>query len=149
MKAREPYLASQLWSDAKSLTPIIDTDGSDSAMLDNALELLALSGRDLAHAQMRLMPEAWEKVEDVMPSWKAFYRYNSALMEPWDGPAAIAYSDGRVAGMALDRNGLRPARYLVTNDGLVVAASEAGALEIDPMRVIETISLIYRSTRKV
>jgi len=160
MRAREPYLASPLWShdfaddgtdrsdraqqgreravgDTHSLQPTIDTDGSDSAMLDNALELLTLSGRDLAHAQMMLMPEAWEKVADIPPAWKAFYRYHSALMEPWDGPAAIAYSDGRVVGMALDRNGLRPARYLVTDDGLVIAASEAGALEIDPARVIE------------
>ncbi len=137
MRAREPYLASPDWVSPKALLPIIDTDGSDSAMLDNALELLALSGRDLAHAQMMLMPEAWEKVEDISPAWKAFYRYHSALMEPWDGPAAIAYSDGRFVGMALDRNGLRPARYLVTDDGLIVAASEAGALEIDPARVIE------------
>jgi glutamate synthase (ferredoxin) len=138
MRAREPYLASEIWGDAVgSLSPIIDTEGSDSAMLDNALELLALSGRDLPHAQMMLMPEAWEKVADIKPEWKAFYRYHSALMEPWDGPAAVAYSDGRVAGIALDRNGLRPARYLVTDDGLVVAASEAGALEIDPARVIE------------
>ncbi|HEX7587781.1 MAG TPA: glutamate synthase central domain-containing protein, partial [Anaerolineae bacterium] len=137
MRAREPYLASPLWVSPKALLPIIDTDGSDSAMLDNALELLSLSGRDLVHAQMMLMPEAWEKIDDLPPSWKAFYRYHSTLMEPWDGPAAIAYSDGRVAGMALDRNGLRPARYVVTDDGLIVAASEAGALEIDPARVIE------------
>ncbi|MBI5030636.1 MAG: glutamate synthase large subunit [Chloroflexi bacterium] len=137
MKAREPYLESRLWGDIKSVTPIIDTDTSDSGMLDNALELLALSGRDLPHAQMMLMPEAWEKVQDIAPEWKAFYRYHSAVMEPWDGPAAIAYADGRMVGMALDRNGLRPARYLVTDDGLVVAASEAGALEIDPARVIE------------
>jgi glutamate synthase (ferredoxin) len=161
MRAREPYLASPVWSHAladyeaaqskepterrerasgdavQSLLPIIDSEGSDSAMLDNVLELLALSGRDLPHAQMMLMPEAWEKVADNPPEWKAFYRYHSTLMEPWDGPAAVAYSDGRVAGMALDRNGLRPARYLVTDDGLVVAASEAGALEVDSARVIE------------
>jgi glutamate synthase (ferredoxin) len=137
MRAREPYLASPDWVSPKALLPIIDTDGSDSAMLDNALELLTLSGRELPHAQMMLMPEAWEKIDDMPPAWKAFYRYHSALMEPWDGPAAIAYSDGRFVGMALDRNGLRPARYLVTADGLVVAASEAGALEIDPARVIE------------
>ena len=137
MRAREPYLASADWVSPKALLPIIDTDGSDSAMLDNALELITLSGRELPHAQMMLMPEAWEKIGDMPPAWKAFYRYHSALMEPWDGPAAIAYSDGRFAGMALDRNGLRPARYLVTEDGLIVAASEAGALDIDPARVIE------------
>lgn len=137
MRAREPYLGSKLWSDPKTLLPVIDPDTSDSGMLDNALELLMLSGRDLPHAQLMLMPEAWENVPDISPDWKAFYRYHSALTEPWDGPAAIAYSDGRVAGMALDRNGLRPARYLLTDDGLVVASSEAGAFEIDPGRVIE------------
>lgn len=137
MRAREPYLSSKTWEDVKELLPVIDLDTSDSGMLDNALELLTLSGRDLAHAQMMLIPEAWENVTDISPAWKAFYRYHSALTEPWDGPAAIAYSDGRVAGMALDRNGLRPARYVVTDDGLVVAASEAGAFEIDPARVIE------------
>ncbi|MBI5300525.1 MAG: glutamate synthase large subunit [Chloroflexi bacterium] len=136
MRAREPFLASEMWSH-ESLAPIIDTDGSDSAMLDNALELLTLSGRDAAHAQMMLMPEAWEKVQDMPAHWKAFYRYHATLMEPWDGPAAVAFSDGRVVGMTLDRNGLRPARYLVTDDGLVVASSEAGALEVDPGRVIE------------
>jgi glutamate synthase (ferredoxin) len=117
--------------------PILDTSGSDSAMLDNALELLALSGRDTAHALMMLVPEAWEKVRDLPPAWKAFYHYHSTLMEPWDGPAALAFSDGRVAGMALDRNGLRPARYVVMDDGLVVAGSESGAYEADPARVME------------
>ena len=143
MHAREPYLASPVWgntvvgADGRPPLPIIDTEGSDSAMLDNALEMLALSGRQVPHALMMLVPEAWEGVADLPPEWRAFYRYHSALMEPWDGPAAIAFSDGRIAGMALDRNGLRPARYLVTDDGLVVAASEAGALEVDPARVIE------------
>jgi glutamate synthase (ferredoxin) len=159
MHAREPFLASPEWANAfvdpaiirereargerargdvaASLAPVLDLEGSDSAMLDNALELLALSGRDLPHAQMMLMPEAWDKVSDIPPTWKSFYRYHSTLMEPWDGPAAIAFSDGAVAGMTLDRNGLRPARYLVTSDGLVVAASEAGALEIDSARLVE------------
>ena len=138
MRAREPFLASEAWGDdIDSLAPVIDTDGSDSAMLDNALEMLTLSGRDAAHAQMMLMPEAWEKVKDIPGSWRAFYRYHSALMEPWDGPAAVAFSDGRVVGMTLDRNGLRPARYLVTDDGLVVASSEAGALDVDASRIIE------------
>ncbi len=138
MRAREPHLASRVWGDeVKSLRPVLDTDGSDSAMLDNALELLARSGREVPHALMMLVPEAWEHVPDIPPAWKEFYRFHSALMEPWDGPAAIAFSDGRTAGMALDRNGLRPARYLVTTDGLVVAASETGALEVDPARVVE------------
>lgn len=143
MRARERYLGSAVWdihTGTKCIAPplpILDTEGSDSAMLDNALELLALSGRETPHALMMLVPEAWEQIADMSPAVRAFYRYHSALMEPWDGPAAIAFSDGRIAGMALDRNGLRPARFLVTADGLVVAASEAGALEIDPARVIE------------
>ncbi len=138
MRAREPHLASPLWGGSvKALLPILDLDGSDSAMLDNALELLALSGRDVAHALMMLVPEAWDNVPDLPPERKAFYYYHSMLMEPWDGPAAIAFSDGRMAGMVLDRNGLRPARYVVTDDGLVVAASEIGALQVDESRVIE------------
>ncbi len=137
MRAREPYLASNLFDDAQSLLPVIDPTGSDSAMLDNALELLALAGRDLVHAQLMLMPEAWEQIDDLPEAWKAFYRYHSTLMEPWDGPAAVAYSDGQIAGIALDRNGLRPVRYLVTDEGLIVAASEAGALEVDPARIVE------------
>jgi glutamate synthase (ferredoxin) len=138
MRAREPFLASPLWKDdAKNLAPIIDTDGSDSAMLDNAIELLTLSGRDIPHAQMMLIPEAWEHVQDISDEWKSFYRYNATVMEPWDGPAAVAYTDGRVVGMALDRNGLRPARYTLTDDGLIIAASESGALDIDPARIIE------------
>lgn len=138
MRAREAQLASPVWgAEIEGLRPIIDLEGSDSAMLDNAVELLTLSGRDLPHAQMMLMPEAWERVADIPPAWKAFYRYHSALMEPWDGPAAVAFGDGRVIGMGLDRNGLRPARYLTTEDGLVVASSEAGAYEVDPERVVE------------
>ncbi len=138
MRAREPYLRSPLWGEEiKSLLPILDTDGSDSAMLDNALELLALSGRDTAHAMMMLVPEAWENVPDFPPAWKSFYHYHSTLTEPWDGPAALAFSDGRTVGMALDRNGLRPARYVVTDDGFVVAASEIGAYEADAARIVE------------
>jgi glutamate synthase (ferredoxin) len=138
MRGREPHLASPLYGDSiKSLLPVLDTKGSDSAMLDNALELLALSGRDSAHSLMMLVPEAWENVRDLPPAWKSFYHYHSTLMEPWDGPAALAFSDGRMAGMALDRNGLRPARYVVMDDGLVVAASETGAYEADPEHVIE------------
>ncbi len=149
MRAREPYLASPLFDDALGgrwqtgrgqaapLLPILDAHGSDSAMLDNALELFTRGGRDIAAALMLLVPEAWEHVRDLSPAWKAFYHYHSTLMEPWDGPAAIAFSDGGVAGMALDRNGLRPARYVVMDDGIVVAASETGAYEADAARVIE------------
>ncbi|MGB8644413.1 MAG: glutamate synthase large subunit [Anaerolineae bacterium] len=138
MRARESYLASPVWRDSvRLLQPILDLEGSDSAMLDNALELLAYSGRETPHAMLMLMPEAWERVADMPESHRAFFRYHSTLMEPWDGPAAVAFADGKVAGMNLDRNGLRPARFLVTEDGLVVAASEIGALEVDPQRVIQ------------
>jgi len=138
MRARAPHLASPLWGEkVKALIPVIDTSGSDSTMLDNALELLTLSGREVPHAMMMLIPEAWDQVSDIPECRRAFYRYHASLMEPWDGPAAIAFSNGQIAGMSLDRNGLRPARYLVTDDGLVLAASEAGALEVDPARVIE------------
>ncbi len=144
MHAREPYLASSLWGEPTAgashespLHPLLDLSSSDSGILDNALELIALSGRELPHAVMMLLPEAWEGVRDLDPAVKAFYHYHATLMEPWDGPAAICFSDGRIAGMTLDRNGLRPSRYLVTHDGLVVAASEAGALETEPARVKE------------
>ena len=130
MRAREAFFPAEL-------SPVIDLTGSDSAMLDNALELLTRAGRDIAHAAMMVMPEAWEKIADISAELKSFYRYHATMMEPWDGPAAVAFSDGRFVGMTLDRNGLRPARYLVTDDGLIVASSEAGALEIDPARVIE------------
>jgi glutamate synthase (ferredoxin) len=137
MRAREPYFASPFWGDTVAqLSPTIDANGSDSAMLDNTLELLTLSGREVAHALMMLVPEAWEKVPDMSAALKAFYHYHATLMEPWDGPAALAFSDGRCVGMALDRNGLRPARYTVMDDGLVVAASEVGGLELDPARIV-------------
>jgi glutamate synthase (ferredoxin) len=137
MRAREPYFESPLWGDAVAqLSPIIDANGSDSAMLDNALELLALSGRDVAHALMMLVPEAWEKISDMPAALKAFYHYHATLMEPWDGPAALAFGDGLHVGMALDRNGLRPARYTVMDDGLVLAASEVGGLALDPARIV-------------
>lgn len=137
MHARESCLQTPLFPPDESLRPLLDLHTSDSGVLDNALELVALGGRELPHAMMMLVPEAWEQVVDLEPARKAFYRYHATLMEPWDGPAALAFSDGQRAGMALDRNGLRPARYLVTDDGLVVAASEAGALEVDPARVLE------------
>ncbi|HEU5100009.1 MAG TPA: glutamate synthase large subunit [Roseiflexaceae bacterium] len=116
--------------------PIVDTTGSDSAMLDNVLELLVMGGRDVRHALTMLVPEAWERVQDMDPAWRAFYQYHAGLSEPWDGPAALVFSDGEVVGLALDRNGLRPARYLITHDGLVVCGSEVGAVAVDEARVI-------------
>ncbi len=118
------------------LGPVVDTDGSDSAMLDNVLELLVMGGRDIRHALTMLVPEAWERVQDMDPAWRAFYQYHAGLSEPWDGPAALVFSDGQVVGLALDRNGLRPARYLLTDDGLVICGSEVGAVEVDEARVV-------------
>ncbi len=118
------------------LLPVIDENGSDSAMLDNTLELLVMAGRDIRHATAMLVPEAWEKVPDIEPTLRAFYQYHSCLIEPWDGPAALAFSDGIIVGTALDRNGLRPARYIVTDDGLVVSGSEVGAVPIAETRIV-------------
>jgi len=133
MHARQSVLASPLFGDdIKKLFPIIQPGGSDSAAFDNALELLVLSGRALPHAMAMLIPEAWSKNEHMNPQKRAFYEYHASLMEPWDGPAAIAFTDGRSIGATLDRNGLRPARYLVTKDDLVIMASEAGVLAVKP-----------------
>jgi glutamate synthase (ferredoxin) len=118
------------------LGPVVDPRGSDSAMLDNVLELLVMGGRDVRHALTMLVPEAWERVQDMDPAWRAFYQYHAGLTEPWDGPAALVFSDGEVVGLALDRNGLRPARYLITDDGLVICGSEVGAVAVDEARVI-------------
>ena len=137
MTARENLFASDLFGpDVKKLLPIIDQDGSDSAMFDNALELLVLSGRSLPHAVMMMIPEPWSGDEAMSPEKKAFYEFHSCLMEPWDGPASIAFTDGVRIGAVLDRNGLRPSRYYVTKDGLVVMASEVGVLDIAPERVL-------------
>ncbi len=136
MHARQSVLASPLFGDdIKKLLPIIQPGGSDSAMLDNAVELLTLAGRSLPHVMSMLIPEAWDHDPTMPENVKAFYEYHASLMEPWDGPAAVAFTDGRVIGAKLDRNGLRPGRYLVTNDGLVVMASEAGVLPIKPETV--------------
>ena len=133
MYARQSVLASPLFGkDMKKLLPIITPGGSDSAMLDNAVELLTLAGRSLPHVMSMLIPEAWDGEAAMPENVKAFYEYHASLMEPWDGPAAVVFTDGRVVGAKLDRNGLRPGRYLVTNDGLVVMASEAGVLPIKP-----------------
>ncbi len=125
-----------LASSVAQLGPLINMRGSDSAKLDNALELLVLGGRDIRHALTMLVPEAWERVPDMAPDWRAFYQFHAGLMEPWDGPAALAFCDGQVAGLALDRNGLRPARFLLTDDGLVICGSEVGAVEVDEARIV-------------
>jgi len=133
MYARQNVLASPLFGDdIKKLFPLIQPGGSDSAALDNAVEMLTLSGRSLPHVMAMLIPEAWDGDAAMDPAKKAFYEYHASLMEPWDGPAAVAFTDGRLIGATLDRNGLRPARYLVTNDGLLIMASETGVLPVKP-----------------
>lgn len=133
MYARQSVLFSPLFGkDMKKLLPIITPGGSDSAMLDNAVELLTLAGRSLPHVMSMLIPEAWDGDSAMPDNVKAFYEYHASLMEPWDGPAAVVFTDGRVVGAKLDRNGLRPGRFVVTSDGLAVMASEAGVLPIKP-----------------
>jgi glutamate synthase (NADPH/NADH) large chain/glutamate synthase (ferredoxin) len=139
MRAREPALAAPVWErDVELLKPVIWEDGSDSTSLDNVFELLVRSGRDPVHALMMLLPEAWERIHDLAPALRSFYEYHAGLMEPWDGPAALAFSDGVVAGSALDRNGLRPCRYKITRDNVVVAGSEVGIVDLDPADVVES-----------
>jgi len=136
MHAREKILASSTFGDdLKKLFPVITPSGSDSSSIDNAVELLTLAGRDLPHVMAMLIPEAWDADSTMPLDKKAFYEYHASLMEPWDGPAAIAFTDGRVIGATLDRNGLRPARYLVTHDDLVIMASETGVLPVKPEEV--------------
>src|ERR1700736_4914617 len=136
MHARTKVLASQLFGDdLKKVFPVITPGGSDTASLDNAVELLTLAGRSLPHVMTMLIPEAWDADSTMRPEKKAFYEYHASLMEPWDGPAAVAFTDGRVIGATLDRNGLRPGRYLVTHDGLVIMASETGVLPVKPEEV--------------
>ncbi|MEA3335461.1 MAG: glutamate synthase large subunit [Chloroflexota bacterium] len=137
MHARQSMLESDLFGDdLPKILPIIDPDGSDSAMFDNALEFLHLAGRTLPHAVMMMIPEPWSKHQSMSDGKRAFYEYHATLMEPWDGPASIAFTDGAVVGAVLDRNGLRPSRYYVTEDDLVVMASEVGVLDIPPERVL-------------
>jgi len=136
MAARESVLASPLFGDdLRKLYPIIAPGGSDSANFDNVVELLVQAGRTLPHAMMMMIPAAWSGNPHLKPEWRAFYEYHASLVEPWDGPAAIAFTDGQLIGATLDRNGLRPARYLVTHDGLAVMASETGVLPIAPADV--------------
>jgi glutamate synthase domain-containing protein 2/glutamate synthase domain-containing protein 1/glutamate synthase domain-containing protein 3 len=138
MHARQALFESELFgSDIKKILPIVCTDGSDSAMFDNCLELLVLAGRSLPHAVMMMIPEPWTKHESMSDEKKAFYEYHSCLMEPWDGPASIAFTDGKKIGAVLDRNGLRPSRYYVTKDDLVIMASEVGVIDVPPDRVLQ------------
>jgi glutamate synthase (NADPH) large chain len=135
MEARESVLRSELLGDLKDLHPIVQPGMSDSASLDNVLEFLVMSGKSLPHALAMLVPESWNDKNPISDNLKAFYEYHSIFMEPWDGPATLLFSDGRYAGGMLDRNGLRPARYLITHDDMMVIASETGVLAIDPANV--------------
>ena len=138
MHARQAMFGAEFFGDdMKKLLPIINTDGSDSSMFDNCLELLVLGGRSLPHAVMMMIPEPWSNHETMSDEKKAFYEYHSCLMEPWDGPASIAFTDGKKIGAILDRNGLRPSRYYVTKDDLVIMASEVGVLDVAPERVLQ------------
>jgi glutamate synthase domain-containing protein 2/glutamate synthase domain-containing protein 1/glutamate synthase domain-containing protein 3 len=138
MFTRQGNFESDLWGDdlEKVLPVIEDPEGSDSAVFDNALEFLTLSGRSASHVMMMMVPEPWENHESMSPEKRAFYEYHSCLMEPWDGPASIAFTDGVQVGAVLDRNGLRPSRYYVTKDDLIVLASEVGVMEVPPDRVL-------------
>ncbi len=137
MRAREGLLKSKVFgADLEKVLPIIREGGSDTATFDNVLEFLVMGGRSLPHAVLMMIPEPWAGHESMSPELKAFYEYHAALMEPWDGPASIAFTDGTVIGAVLDRNGLRPSRYYVTKDDLVVMASEVGVLDIPPENVL-------------
>ncbi|PKG80859.1 glutamate synthase large subunit [Colwellia sp. 75C3] len=139
MNAREALFSSVNFSDAelKMLNPICNNDNSDSANLDMAIELLVLSGRSLAQVMMMMVPEAWQTQADMDPTKRAFYEYYACIMEPWDGPASLSFTDGNVIGATLDRNGLRPSRYLLTEDGTLVMGSETGTLCVDQSTVVE------------
>ncbi len=138
MRAREALLATEtIPGDLSRVFPICTPGGSDSASFDEVLELLHLGGRTLPHAVLMMIPEAWENNPELDEARRAFYTFHSSLMEPWDGPASVTFTDGSLIGAVLDRNGLRPGRYWVTDDGLVVFASEAGVLDIDPAKVVK------------
>jgi len=137
MHARQTLFATELFGDdMEKIKPVINPDGSDTAMFDNTLEFLYLSGRSLAHAAMMMVPEPWSNHESMSDDRKAFYEYHSTLMEPWDGPAALGFTDGVQIGATLDRNGLRPARYYVTKDDHIILGSEAGTVEIPPEDIL-------------
>jgi glutamate synthase (NADPH/NADH) large chain len=136
MRARQSQLESELIGDIRPILPIVTPGASDSASFDEVVELLTLTGRSLPHSIMMMVPEAWENQVDIDAKRRDFYEYHSMLMEPWDGPAALVFTDGSLVGATLDRNGLRPGRYLVTDDGLIVLASEIGVLDIEPSRIV-------------
>ncbi|MFF7201000.1 MULTISPECIES: glutamate synthase large subunit [unclassified Streptomyces] len=138
MRARESQLASDLFGAEQldRIFPVCTPDASDSASFDEVLELLHLGGRSLPHSVLMMVPEAWENHDSMDPARRAFYQYHSTMMEPWDGPACVTFTDGTQVGAVLDRNGLRPGRYWVTDDGLVVLSSEVGVLDIDPAKVV-------------
>jgi glutamate synthase (NADPH) large chain len=137
MKAREQQFVSEAFGDdLKKVLPILDTNGSDSSTLDNALEFFVLAGRRPAHAAMMLIPEPWSENPHISKEKKAFYEYHSCLMEPWDGPTAISFTDGKQIGAILDRNGLRPARYYVTKDNYIIFSSEVGVIDVEPENVL-------------
>jgi glutamate synthase (ferredoxin) len=137
MKAREALCQSEVFGDdLKKITPIIREGGSDTATFDNVLEFLVMTGRSLPHAILMMIPEPWSAHESMSPELKAFYEYHSALMEPWDGPASIAFTDGTLIGAVLDRNGLRPSRYYVTKDDMVVMSSEVGVRDIPDENIL-------------
>ena len=139
MQARGPALQSDVWGDAVAeLHPVLGSVSSDSQAFDEAFELLVASGRGPLHAMMMLIPEAWENLDDMEPELRGFYEYHACLTEPWDGPAAMAFTDGKIAAAAMDRNGLRPARYQVTRSGLVVMGSEVGLIPLDQSEIIES-----------
>ncbi|MGA9289948.1 MAG: glutamate synthase central domain-containing protein, partial [Anaerobacillus sp.] len=138
MRAREGVLQSKVFGDdMKDIAPIVRPNGSDSSSLDNCLEFLNLAGRSLPHAAMMMIPEPWDRDVTMLDPKKAFYEYHSTLMEPWDGPTAIAFTNGRQIGAMLDRNGLRPARYVITNDDTFILSSEVGVIEIEEENIIE------------
>ena len=138
IRARQGAISSPiLGADLQKLWPLIYPGQSDSASFDNALELLVMSGYSIAHAVMMMIPEAWEGHSLMDPSRRAFYEYHAAMMEPWDGPASIAFTDGRQIGATLDRNGLRPSRYIVTSDDLVIMGSECGCLPIPEEKIVK------------
>ena len=137
MRAREALCRSDLFGDdLRKLFPLVREGQSDTATFDNVLEFLVLTGRPLAHAVLMMIPEPWSNHESMSPERKAFYQYHASLMEPWDGPASIAFTDGAVIGAVLDRNGLRPSRYYVTKDDMVIMASEVGVLDVPPENVL-------------
>ena len=138
MRARQNMCGNSLWgNEIQKIMPIIDETGSDSGMFDNCLEFLVMSGRSLPHAVMMMIPEPWGKNPHIAPELKAFFEYHNSLIEAWDGPAAMAFTDGRTICAALDRNGLRPSRYYITEDNTIVLASEVGVVDIDPATVVK------------